>query len=367
MSNIKIETLTPVHIGSGETLQYGNDFVKGKEDGSSVLGIIDAGKIMKLIGYENIDRWVTAIERKEFTDKIVKVYAPDTTIEDYAKRTILEWSKVKETDTLKEQIHDGLGRPYIPGSSIKGAIRTAVLASLANDISGIEDKLKDKKGKVNAKTIEAELFGKDPNSDVFRFLQVGDAYFGDNYEVAIRMVNINERRNQSFWDESKSQLIEAIVSGDETTFQLKLNIDSYEKVKSKVHPIPICMSSINSLFQAINKHTQMLVEQEIDYWNDRKTDDDKGKIDLYLENINNILQTIQSCEKGKSCLLRIGHGSGWRFITGAWTESLDNFKNVVVPIARPENDKYVEYSFPKTRRVDDECTLLGFVKLTVLG
>lgn len=32
---------------------------------------------------------------------------------------------------IKEFIRDGFDRPYIPGSSIKGAIRTAVLSSIA--------------------------------------------------------------------------------------------------------------------------------------------------------------------------------------------------------------------------------------------
>ncbi len=70
--------------------------------------------------------------------------------------------------------------------------------------------------------------------------------------------------------DASGNLLEAIVSGDETTFQLKLNTDFYDKVKNEVHSMPICMSSIHSLFQKINAHTQILVKQEIDYWNERK-------------------------------------------------------------------------------------------------
>lgn len=70
------------------------------------------------------------------------------------------------------------------------------------------------------------------------------------------------------------------------------------------------------------------------------------------------------CKDGKECVLRIGHGSGWRFITGAWSEKLNSFNPVVISAARPNNFRYNEYNFPKTRRVDEECELLGFVKLT---
>jgi CRISPR type III-A-associated RAMP protein Csm5 len=380
MSSIKIETLTSVHIGSGETLQYGTDFVTGKLDEDYVISIVDPRKVMDLIGEANVHQWVAAIERKEATSKVVKQFAPNSKLEDYSKRIIMEWSETKPTDTLKEQIHDGQGRPYIPGSSIKGAIRTTVLASLANSINIVERKIdktkykdflgnpipKDKiKYKADAKNIESELFGSNPNEDVFRFLQVGDAYFGDNNEVAIKMVNINERERQSFWDTSKPQLIEAIGPEDESIFQLKLNENAFELSKNRVHAMPECMRSIPVLFETINNHTLGLLNSEIDYWREREADDDTEKVSLYIERINEVLKQAKACTKSKECVLRIGHGSGWRFITGAWTENLDNFYSVVVPASRPKNFKYEQYDFPKTRRVDDECELLGFVKLSI--
>ena len=375
MSRIKIETLTSVHIGSGETLQYGTDFVAGKLDEEYVISIVDPRKVMDLIGEANVHRWVAAIERKEATSKVVKQFAPNSKLEDYSKRIIMEWSAAKPSDTLKEQIHDGQGRPYIPGSSIKGAIRTAVLATLTDKIHRIEDKIdaskKNRDGIVfkplaSAKKVEAEAFGSNPNEDVFRFLQVGDAYFGKNYEVAVKMVNINEREKQSFWDTSKPQLIEAIGPDYETTFQLKLNETAFELSRNRVHAMPECMRSIPVLFETINNHTLSLLNSEIDYWRKREENDDTEKVSLYIERINDVLRQSESCHKGKECVLRIGHGSGWRFITGAWTENLKNFDSVVVPVSRPKNFKYEQFDFPKTRRVDDECELLGFVKLSVI-
>lgn len=381
MSKIKITTLTSVHIGSGETLQFGSDFVRGKVGDDAFLSVVDPKKVLGLIGEDNVQRWVTAIEKRESTDKIVQQFAPNASLADYSRRLISEWSTVKNTDTLKEHIHDGRGLPYIPGSSIKGAIRTAVLATLAENVQGAEKKIdktkyKDFKGntipedqikyKADAKNIESELFGSNPNEDVFRFLQVGDAYFGENYEVAIRMVNINERERQSFWDESKSQLIEAIPPEDESEFQIKLNETGYNLSRDRVQMIPDRMKSLSALFQTINNHTRNLLEGEIEYWQERQNDDDTDKVSLYIEKIQGILEQTQSCEIEKECVLRIGHGSGWRFITGAWAEKLKNFDSVVVPASRPKNFKYEQFDFPKTRRVDDECELLGFVKLSIV-
>jgi CRISPR type III-A-associated RAMP protein Csm5 len=58
--------------------------------------------------------------------------------------------------TLKECIHSGLGVPYIPGSSIKGAIRTAIVATLAQ-ITKCKYWLGNR---LNAKAVEQDLLVK---------------------------------------------------------------------------------------------------------------------------------------------------------------------------------------------------------------
>lgn len=385
MSKIHVKTLTSVHIGSGETLQYGTDIVPGKDsEGYGLFGVVDPKKILNLIGEEHIGNWVSAIERKESSKSVIKQFAPHAELKDYSKRILLDYcDKVaKVGDTIKEFIHDGMGKPYIPGSSIKGAIRTAVLATMSCNVKNAEQKInsskKDRKtGKLklaaNAKKIETSLFGADPNRDVFRFLQVGDAVFGSNYEVVLRMVNINERENASFWDTSKPQMIEALPADDETEFQMKISSDYYMFSKSKwpsnanctIGNLPSEMQTLTSLFCTINDHTRHLVEEEIGYWEEREDKDDTEMVSDYIGKMNDILSAINGCKKGRECVLRIGHGSGWRFVTGAWAENLDNFESLVIPVSRPYNVKYTQYDFPKTRRVDEQCELLGFVKLTI--
>lgn len=368
---VKIETLTSVHIGSGEVLQIGSDFVKGKMGDDYVLAVVSPEKVLNLIGEEHLQDWVVAIERKESTGNVVKRFAPNAKVGDFAKRIVLEWSEAHERDTLKEHIHNGQGKPYIPGSSIKGAIRTAMLASLVENVNGAERKIDasaNGKKKANANKVEKELFGSDPNNDVFRFLQVGDAYFGDCYTVSARMVNVNERTSRGFWDVSKPQLIEALCPEDETEFEMKLNIEGYNKSREgcfTIGRLPNIMSSYGSLFEAINTHTIRLLDFELKYWKERSDRDDSDKVECYLEKIESIKNEAQNCGKGKECVLRIGHGSGWNFITGGWARDLDNFESLVVPVSRPNNQNYSEYDFPKTRRVDDDCELLGFVKLSL--
>jgi CRISPR type III-A-associated RAMP protein Csm5 len=371
MSEIKIEILSPVHVGSGNLLQNNTDFVTTSDGENSYIRIVDDRKILELIGVERLNDWLLSIERKENTKELIKRYAPNSKVADYSKRRLVDCSTgVKKDDTLKECIHSGLGQPYIPGSSIKGAIRTAILASLAERITNKEEKIKtgktDRNGNpyLSASKIEGELFGKDPNSDIFRFIHVGDAYFEKDTEIALRVVNINIRQGKNLQDNSKPQLVEAIGIEVTSTLQMKIATDYYNWAKANfanMGKLPFEINSLSNLFLLINNHTQQLVENEIEYW---RTIDKTGAED-FIDNMSNILSEIKSCEKGNECVLRIGHASGWRFITGGWTEKLDNFKNVVIPASRPNNYKYTEYDFPKSRRIDEDSDVLGFVKLKI--
>ncbi len=215
-----------------------------------------------------------------------------------------------------------------------------------------------------ADKIEKELFGRDPNNDIFRFIRVGDAYFDKDSTISTRMINLNITRKNELVDKSKPQLIEAIGSSETSTFSLNVAADYYKWVKSKfptLGNLPAELQSISGLFSLINIHTQKLIEDEIEYWKNVE----KIGAEYYIETLEDLLEEVKECRNESSCVLRIGHGSGWRFITGAWTEQLSNFKTDVINAARPQNYRYSEYDFPKTRRVDEDSYVLGFVKLTM--
>lgn len=380
MNKVKIQTLTPIHIGSGNFLRNNSDFVQYHDGEDSYIYVIDPKKILNLIGVEHLDDWVRQIERNEDTKEFVKRMGHNATPDKYAVRTLMNYAQVHPNDTLKECMHDGMGRAYIPGSSIKGAIRTAVLATLAHSMENIEAIVSEKNfktGKINvgAKKVEAKIFGGDPNSDIFRFIKIGDAYFEEGCELSSRVINLNIRERSDLTDSSKPQIVEAIAPEYESTIQMKVDTSYYNWAKThwpysagKAKPLgelPVRMENVHSLFELINNHTKKLVNDEILYWQEMQNGKYEGTED-YLNNIRYILQEINACQLGKECVLRIGHASGWRFITGAWTEQLDNFKTDIVPASRRGNDKYRQYDFPKSRRLDEDGDIFGFVKLSLI-
>ena len=366
MSKIKIETLTPVHIGSGNKISK-MEMTSFKDGEDSFIGIVSPEKVINLIGEHNLSNWVTFISQNKPLEDFIRKFAPKARPADYISRSILAYDGI--SNELKECLHNGSGLPYIPGSSIKGAIRTAIIARFVegkNYSSKVEVK-----GRPSAKQVEFMLTtncisqGDTPNSDFFRFLKVGDAYFEKDCEIALMAINLNIRSgHDSLIDESKKMLTEAICADTDTTFSLKVdkNISDWcasQSSRVKVKAVPDFMSSTDLLFGEINRHTISLLQSEIEYWNRI----DKDGATEYIETMEDMLSIANSCKIG-SCVLRIGAGCGWRFMTGAWTENYDNFESFIVPASRPRNAVYKDYDFPKSRRIDRDGSVFGFVKLT---
>lgn len=368
MSKMKLETITALHIGSGDILQKDSDFVFGKDaEERSVVYVINPRKVLSLIGEENVDAWTVAIENGRSTEDIVKLYAPKASITDYLQHAIDSYLS-RPAQQIKEFIRDGFDRPYIPGSSIKGAIRTAVLSSIAQAMNET-DFLKNvkNKGYITPNTLEAKVFGKNPNNDVFRYMRVSDA-FATGYRTAVcNMVNINEGKENLFWDTSKEMATEVLLSGTEVDFSLVLKQPECRPKDMPAAPKALC--SIDALLDVINNHTRTLLTDEINIFESKDVDTlSEEKVNSYIEQLKYLLNIVNACKGTRSAIMRMGHGSGWRFMTGAWLRRLpdNNFEKVVNKARLNNIEKYSKYDFPKSRRLEEEeCEPLGFVKLTL--
>ena len=375
MSKIKLETLTAVHVGSGEKLQYKTEFISNGDD----IYVIDEYKILELIGTEHIREWLTSIGEDGNIVQLIKRFAPQAKPADYSTRILALYASVNDGDTLKECIHDGCGRPYIPGSSIKGAIRTAILAEEVETAQISENELKDKYNKYTAENIEKRLFGTDPNRDLFRFLQIGDAFFEPGCEAALRMVmylNITQRQDLVTTQDRKPQLAEVIWDG-ESEFRMNINHRGYNLARQgtivngstyKVRELPVWLASEKALLQTCNKHTIRLLEREIEFW--ESVSEELTGADDYIDKLKKMLDYAKDCVGKAACVLRLGHAVGWDFITGGWSrrfKCFDGGYNSIVDATRPGNARYSQYDFPKSRRLDaDEGDMLGFVRLTLV-
>lgn len=361
MNNIKIQTLTPVHIGDGSELQGKFEYLHFTNEHK--IAVIDAEKVLDILGEENIGHWVACIEKGEPLLPVLQKRKANLKADDVALRTIPLSIATKEKP-IRSQIYSGNGQALLPGSSIKGSIRTAIWAELVFD-NGHLAKDKRNLGNTDARggfrwsdsPLSKALFGSDPNHDIFRLLQVGDAAF-DKTEV-FRTDVINMYGKSWRIKEEITQYVEAIPAGVSTYFNIRFN-DLLKSRATTTFNKNVSKLEIKNLVGLINDHTKRLIQDEISYWLDKEGNPDA--LGDYVDEMQRIESIIEDCSTSE-CVLRLGWGSGFRSMTGDWhgTMTDDDYYRLVKSI-RPRHPE--DLVFPKTTRFVTGGMPLGFVKLS---
>ncbi len=181
---LTLQTLTPIHIGDGEELRHGFDFViyQGRTwrlDEDAILqakwdamGLHRPGRVRYPLPGE-------VLQGADFRN-------------DGLFRYILRGApRSRKADArLKTFIKDHQDRPYIPGSSLKGALRTALAWTGWKEINPrLDRKAIGNRRSWAGQLLERKLFGKDPNHDLLRALQVSDLHGELNPDEALAVVN----------------------------------------------------------------------------------------------------------------------------------------------------------------------------------
>ena len=370
MKKITVETLTPVHIGSGRMISGNAEYLYFPLENALVL--IDETKILELIGTAQLDIWVQYIEEptESFLDYLYQ-RKPDLRPPDVAKRIIPLRGRIpKFHQTLREQMHDGFGRPYIPGSSLKGAIRTALFTSeirkryQPESIPQFRLGGKNKKGQFQFKdqTLQKEVFGNDPNHDWLRLLRISDCYF-DAVTHATFSETLNEGRQMHYHlKQSVSQLTEYIPAGAHTTGTLHIQEALQQLAARRRYFLPQANTlSYDWLFEQLRTHTTRLLNDELDFFEDAKLPLDCDMLPDHLTEIRAQCKNLQPNE----AIIRLGFGTGYRNMTGNWTKELltdaqyDELSDAV------RHPRYQSLPLPKSRKVVREGEPLGFIKLTL--
>ncbi len=367
---VQLTTLSPLHIGSGIQYQGNAEYLYFEKLGQ--VAIIDEAKVLDIIGIENIHIWVNYIENRmqgNFLDYLFK-RKPGMQPQDIAKRVLpLKGRPPAAANTLREQIHSGLGKPYVPGSSLKGAVRTAIFATeMINRykdgsivLKDVEKVSKYGKSKIEHGPLNSKIFGDNPNIDWLRMLQVGDCYFDGNTHAAFADV-VNKRAQQYEWKRSVSQLIEYMPKGQSAALQINIT-DKHMTLIGKKEPL-----LFNKLAQQLNypwlcntlqKHYLALLNDEIKVF---ETADLPQEADGMLDHLTELRNKAQKFDDN-TCLVRVGFGTGYRNMTGDWVRKLaddDAYSAIHDEIRR---DAYFDYPLPKSRKFMFDGQFMGYLQL----
>ena len=364
----RISVLSPLHIGTGVEWQPKFEYINFKDD--SLIAVLDEEKVLSILGEENLHHWVACIQRNDSLLPLLQTRKPDIQPSDVAKLII------RSSGTLGKAVSslirsEAIGKPYLPGSSLKGAIRTALFAhlllsnhKLAKRVENLGNSQRHGAVRWNAGVLESIFFGQNPNQDIFRVLHLGDAHFSGRTETCV-VNSVNKYRDGFRIKDSLTQVVEVIPKGGESFFRFSFNemlVDRSKRNKREIFNQNVhLLTDVNRLFSVINDHTLRLVEDEIDYW--ANTAGDPECIGRYVDEMIEIKNEIKRCSNS-DCVLRVGWGSGFRFITGDWHgEMTEEDYNRLVKTLRPKHP--IDLMFPKTMRIADGGIPLGFIKLTI--
>lgn len=384
---IKLTTLSPVSIGNGQKLNHFADYIY--DAGENKIHFVNKKVIAeKLAANENLmNRYIAGIttgmdnnrtkfELQNFLKNVLKLQSSDYTL----------YSEDAHTDTSKELnciIKNVDGKPYIPGSTIKGALRNALLYNntginkdklitpFLNEIKkGINKKEFNKKiNQLNKNVEEFFIDKKIFNDKIIEFPKnkfgVSDSELIDSKNVEVREL----KRISPFSEEGNiPQLFETLKPNTETFFTLSLDNAKDEDVLT-----------VKKIFKRVNIFTQnnINLEKTILSKFENNTEEHSKLIEqfeCFLIKLNNLNEN--------ECIMRIGFGKGFYFnsvvqliykfdetenkeILTKYLELLGykNFKDLEEEGVYPED----AYIFPLTRNItSNKISSLGWVKLELI-
>lgn len=203
--------------------------------------------------------------------------------------------------------HPHSGMPYLPGSSLKGAMRTAWLDHLNQGQPRRHD---DR----NANVLEKRLLGGSFHTDPFRLIDVGD---GNGSQVLSKVCfSTNHKKRQIFKDGAEVQgkgpatRRETIVGGQHAAMRSELRVDRLPGV-SLSDKVPAQRIEPKDLAAACNRYYIPRLQKMLDLMDQRGF-----AAPDWSTGVRQLLNALQPAfERGDAFLLRVGRHSGAESVT----------------------------------------------------
>lgn len=377
-----LQTITPVHIGSGEVFNH----IDGCYDNGRWYHI-DLDKVLTHPSTD-INALTSEMSRREFRWQtyLSRHNLDPAELSNYS----LICTQSPETTDIREAIKSVGYRPYIPGSTIKGALRTALLAGFIDRDDNLFEnsldylkKITKQRGRGNprretpAQKIEKDAFGKDPNHDLLRALQVSDTttFGSESLEIGTAWTVTLNRSNQLVQKIENGReyknFVQQLAAGQQTTLTLKIDDLLFrENEKLRLRFSESQEEWLRDFAEVCRSEANVYMQDERDFF---VKYDFPNMPDKYDELIK-----INSGLSEGTFLLQIGWGTGYETntITSSFVYSHEASEDLMIDLrkrfelgkSRSQRDYYDEREFPKTRRVlyrgENPKAPLGWVKIT---
>lgn len=360
--NLIIETLSPLHIGNGEMLTSVGEFITT----SDTIQYLELDKLNSFLDKSNlIDEYSEKILLASGNFDTHKTLSEDykVNIKDFIQKTVS--LKNKNLNPLNNNMlhifcHEN-GKTYIPGSSLKGMLKTVLLFhKLKQDkkyLKTIEDTIKNKFGEWSKKKAtnwlseqwenkvkQETIF----NAKDFNYLRLSDSSYFDTSDLQVEQVI---RQHLYGSDSENLDWLEETIKKD-TEIQVTLKIipkfgESYSELNNP---------DSSRLFNIINEYSLHMIDFEINLISQSNYKNKKALIDFLTE----LKRQIES-SNGEFAVCRLGKGKSIYFQT---ILSLLSKESLDILINKLKNIKDGEpVDFPKTRVLTSFDEMLGWIKI----
>ncbi len=360
----ELEVLSPLHIGNGNVLGL-IDFVL--EDERFVK--INFDRLAEYCYDKGIDL-AKGIEEERFKEryKNEEIFSIEKFLASYRidygmfadyQIPLNIGARRRETKIeVREFIKNAKRRPYLPGSSIKGGIRTALLWRVLRDEQGRVIKYCDelmKKRRIKrdnaCKDLEKAIFGKNAHEDILRALQISDT-------EPLEQNNLNVSEIEIIGNPTPiPTYVECLSGGSRAEFSLRINENLLGEKLFEKH---ILRGYLNAerILKICNEFSGVVIEKQLEY----------NYKDNTIKFFEGLKGKVERCKENEA-ILNIGWGSGWYSKTiGLEMEkyrSWDKLRRAKLSLGKNPRTKRFVLKFPKTRRVTIDGLPLGWIKVCV--
>ncbi len=286
---INLTTLSPVHIGDGDELRLGFDvMVKDKHTYR-----INEDALLK------VKEAQLRYPKRDGTYPLPGELLTESDWENEALfRYILRgYPRSGKADArVKSFIKDIYDRPYIPGSSLKGSLRTALAWTGWNEV---KPKIELGRRRTWAgQAIEKQLFGENPNYDLLRALQVSDLFGPQEAGEGLVLVNAQVLTKKSAGSPIE---MEALVGNIVFSGSLKIDDSLFEMPEARKLGFSNRRHWLNELTARVQKHSRERIRELIDWY------ENAGQTQ-----VSRFYGQLYNAAVGKNqALLQLGWGGGW--------------------------------------------------------
>jgi CRISPR-associated protein Csm5 len=352
--SVTVEVLSPVHIGDGSELLRDIDYVTHR--GQTYVVNQDA-----LLDY-------VLGENQQFDDRLLgRPVSELLNHEDFEKPELFRYRMAGEPQNrpIRAQIKDVYGRPYLPGSTLKGLLRTMYVwgwfaaRKQAPDMSRL-----GKSRSWAAQPLERDVMGGNPNEDLFRAVQIGDSDPVGLDRLRVTPVSIYPTSQRG----GGGVVVDVEALREGTTFESRFSIEEYgfrDPRAAKRLGWEGKRRGLDRIAQFGRVFGGRRLAEEIDYFRARR--DTSSVLNFY----SRLVQIHEQLEEGQF-LAQLGWGAGWnsKTLNDLLTTNEREFARLVQDyrLTRFWQDFHPGEAFPASRHLAQRGeTLLpvGWVKVTV--